>query len=117
MPDTEKLDLWAVLEIMGHQRFAGRVSEQVVAGIALVRVDVPEVIDRGEKVPGFSKLFGGSSIFCITPVDEDTARMAALNFRSRPLETFHFVQPQRQPALPYDGGDDDEDYYDEEPPQ
>ena len=123
MPETEKLELWGIVEQLGHNRFAGRITEQVVAGAAMVRVDVPEAVENGEKIPGFTKFLAPSSLFGITPTDGDTARLAALNFRVRPLEAFHIVVPQRQPALPYsddflDGlpgrHDDDDDFDDRE---
>jgi hypothetical protein len=32
---------WAVLELMGHRRLGGKVSEQEIAGAAFLRIDVP----------------------------------------------------------------------------
>lgn len=75
--DQEKFDQWAIVEVMGHKKYAGRVTEQQIAGAGLVRVDVPEV-KVGEKVhPAYTKLIGPSSIYCITPVTEELARKAA----------------------------------------
>lgn len=48
----EQDGFWGVVEIMGHQRYAGYVSEQTLGGAALIRVDVPEVSGRA----AFSKL-------------------------------------------------------------
>lgn len=42
-----------VLELFGHQRIAGYVSEYNFAGSSFVRVDVPEV----GNTPAFSKMF------------------------------------------------------------
>jgi len=39
-------DVWAILEIMGHTRIAGRVTEQALGGSALIRVDVPALKAR-----------------------------------------------------------------------
>ncbi len=36
---------WAILELMGHRRLAGRVSEASVAGAAFIRIDVPHPND------------------------------------------------------------------------
>jgi len=80
--ETKSFDQWAIIEIMGHQRYAGRVTEQSVGGCNFVRVDVPPVNDKQP----FTKLFGQSSIYCITPVDEETARAAAGEFRQQPLD-------------------------------
>ncbi len=73
MQDQEKFDCWAVVEVMGHSRYAGRVTEQAIGGCNFVRVDVPEVDGR----PAFTKLLGQASIFGITPVTEDIARRLA----------------------------------------
>ena len=34
---------WAIVEMMGHVKLAGLISEQVIAGGKLLRVDVPAV--------------------------------------------------------------------------
>jgi hypothetical protein len=52
--NNEPTDLWAIVEVMGHARYAGRVSEYSELGVPLVRVEVPAV--NGE--PGFEKLLG-----------------------------------------------------------
>ena len=77
-----KFEEWAILEIMGHQTYAGRVTEQTVGGASFVRVDVPAV---GDLQP-FSKLFGASSIYCITPVTEAVALARAATLKQQPLD-------------------------------
>ena len=32
---------WAIVEVMGHRKYAGRVSERSVAGVALLHVAIP----------------------------------------------------------------------------
>lgn len=94
MEDTnaQALDCWAIIEIMGHVRLAGRVSEQTVASSAFLRIDVPDVGGR----PGFSKLYGSSAIYCITPTTEDIARSVAETIRSEPLTPYDFSDELRQ---------------------
>jgi hypothetical protein len=97
-------ELWAIVEVMGHARYAGRVSEYSELGVPLVRVEVPATDDQ----PAFEKLLGGSSIFRITPCTEEVARRAAASFRVRPLELIHL--PSAEPArLGVDAGEE-EDY-------
>lgn len=87
------LDTWAIVEVMGHQRYAGRLTEHQIAGAGMLRIDVPPV---AENRPGFTKFFGPSSIFSITPTDEDTAVKAAAAFRAEPVEQWRL-----QPMNPY----------------
>lgn len=87
---TERFETWAIVEVMGHKRFAGRVTEQEVGGASFVRVDVPKVGER----EAFTKLFGASSIYCITPCDEETAHRCAEGFHTEAFNRFEL------PALP-----------------
>jgi hypothetical protein len=108
---SSKFDSFAILEIMGHQKYAGRVTEQALGGASFVRVDVPEV----DGLPAFSKLFGGGSIFCITPVSEEVAMAVAKQLKEQPLKVWDLPEEikakMRTPAI---AGptmqDDDEDY-------
>jgi hypothetical protein len=64
----------ALVELLGRQQIAGMVSEQVIAGSGFVRVDVPETSRR----PAYTRFFGTSAIYSITPVDESVmTRLAA----------------------------------------
>lgn len=71
---TEKFDSWAVVELFGHVRLAGRVSEQVIAGQGFIRVDVPVEEDSPET---FTRLFGPGAIYSINPCAEQIARAFA----------------------------------------
>lgn len=39
---SEKFEAWGIVELMGHQRVAGRLSEQPLGGGNLLRVDIPD---------------------------------------------------------------------------
>lgn len=73
MTETVKIEMWAVVEIMGHKRIAGKVSEEVKFGVPMMRVDVPETKTH----KSFVRYFGGGSIHSFTPMDEDSVRRAA----------------------------------------
>lgn len=91
---ADKFDQWAILEVMGHQKFAGHVTEQAVGGASFVRIDIPEGAGR----PAFTKLFGGGSIYCITPVTEEVARALAARIRSEPVQPWELPESYKQPA-------------------
>lgn len=98
-------DQWAIVEIMGHQRLAGRVTEQAIGGTNFVRVDVPGV----EGSQPFTKLLGTGSIYAITLTDEETARLAAASMRVKPMDEWSARKmlqlsdsPAREPAYDLD---------------
>lgn len=61
---------WAIVEIMGHRRHAGRVREEERFGAKMLRVDVPTCNAAG--ISWETRYYGGSSIFSYTPTTEET---------------------------------------------
>lgn len=118
-PDT-LTENWAILEIMGHERLAGRLTETTIAGVPMLRVEVPAT----EKLPGFTRMLSGASIFSLTPVPEAVATAVAANLQKTavsgiPAYGFSFGQqlqmaqalglPAPKEPKPYDGGYDPAD--------
>jgi hypothetical protein len=101
-------DLWAIVEVMGHSHYAGRVSEYTGLGVPLVRVEIPATA----KQPACEKLLGAASIFRITPCTEEVARASADYFEVRPLELIHLpsIEPARLASAVDPIFDDDEDF-------
>ena len=87
---TNTFDEWALLELFGHQRLAGRVTEQQLGGSSFVRVDVPE--DGKKKGWKLSKLYNPSAIYSITPVTEETARLVAKSISPEPVTRWDVSQ-------------------------
>lgn len=90
MTSEQKFEIWAIVEVMGHKRFAGYVTEQTFGSASMIRVDVPEIDD----VPAFTKMFGVGSIYCITPCTEEAAKSCQRSWQSRAFSAFDI------PALP-----------------
>ena len=86
---------YAIIDLFGHQRIAGRVSEQQIGGSSFVRVDVPQI---GEQKP-FTKLFGSGAIYSITITDEETAKAAAAYIAPEPMDKWS-VREMMQNQLP-----------------
>jgi hypothetical protein len=84
----KSIDTWAIVEVMGHTQYAGRVTEEAIGGCSFVRVDVPE----NESLPGFTKLLGQAAIFSITPVTREVAIDAVKQFRARPMTIAGYAQ-------------------------
>ncbi len=109
----EKFEQWGVVEIMGHQRVAGKVTEQAVGGTAFVRVDVPESDGR----PAFTKLYGSGAIYAISITSEETARAIAARLQQAPISVWDardMVEKdwlvKQQPALTAHDGDSDDQF-------
>jgi hypothetical protein len=113
---TEKtFDSWAIVELFGHSKIAGRVTEQQIAGGTFLRVDVPDLDGQA----AFTRFYGAGAIYSITPLDEAMARRVAGALSPRPVTVYGVALPER--GLPPPEGedrqewdDDDEDYDDEE---
>jgi hypothetical protein len=90
----EKFEQWAIVELFGHQKIAGLVSEQVVGGCSFVRVDVPALDNR----QAYTKLYGQNAIYCMTFVDEETASVAAKYFDQKPISEWSAKRMLEMPA-------------------
>ncbi len=99
-------DSWAIVDVMGHQRFIGRVTEQVIAGQGFIRVDVPDVESEDPGAISFTKVLGAKSIYMIEPVSKDTA--LAMCKRGKQLSIGQRFEQRQQPRLI-----DHEDIHDE----
>lgn len=84
MSATDQPDeLWAIVELFGHARIAGRISEHSLGG-TFVRVDVPALSGR----PAFTKLYGPNAVYAMTFVDRDVALAAAEKLRIVPVTPY-----------------------------
>jgi hypothetical protein len=115
---------WAVVEIFGHQRYAGFVTTEAFGQAVLFRVDVPPLTERErvansceydskgqsippgsivkeEAVPGYSKLFGPSAIYALTPCTQEAAEKALAAMQTRKL-TLVTLAPERAIDAPHD---------------
>jgi len=100
MQESEKRETfegWCLLELMGHRRIAGFVSEATVAGASFVRIEVPTS-------PPLTQFYTPGSIYSISPITEDLARRFAE--RSRPEPVSEYDLPPR-PRLGAGAFDDD----------
>jgi hypothetical protein len=70
-----ELKTYALVELFGHQRIVGFLTQQTFGTGVLFRVEVPDLLKDGKVVrQGFSRFFGISAIYSITPIDEATVR-------------------------------------------
>ena len=70
-----ELKSWALVELFGHQRIVGYLSQQTFGTGVLFRVDVPDLTSSGKVIrEGFTRYFGLSAIYSITPCSEEIVR-------------------------------------------
>lgn len=63
---------WCLVEVMGHGRFGARVTEAVIAGTPMLRMDVPQ-----PDGPFATRFYRGESLYCLTLTTEAAAWAAA----------------------------------------
>lgn len=83
---------WAIVEIMGHRRLAGRIQQVTRFGAEMLRIDRP--MEDGTFVTEF---YGGSSLYAVRPATEAIARKAAAEvWDPRPVAPLDY-QPAKPP--------------------
>lgn len=120
---------WAILELMGHRRLAGWLSEEEVAGAAFLRLDIPAVPDGVKTCDecGAARAFGcicepalgpleatqfyaPGALYCLTPTTEEIARGMAASLRPQPVHRWELPAPavEAKPAAAYEPRPDDD---------
>lgn len=80
--EQQRFEAWGIVDLFGHTRLAGRISEQAIGGETFIRVDVP----NGE---GFhTRLFGKGAIYGMSLTDETIAREVAKASSIRPVSSY-----------------------------
>lgn len=76
-PAIPELDFprWAIVELLGHRRLGGWVSETEQFGAKLLRIDIPSSSEP-EKIFA-TQLYSPKSLYGVTPCDETEARKVA----------------------------------------
>jgi hypothetical protein len=87
---SEPFKSWAIVEVMGHNEYAGMVTEETIGGAAMIRVDVPAIpaVDGTPGIDGFTKYLSSNAIYGISPCTEATARARAVSNRSVPFDSW-----------------------------
>ena len=78
--------VWALVELFGHQKIVGEVSEHTLGG-TFIRVDVPAV----NGFSAFTALYGPSAIYAIKCIDRDVAFAMVEKLRVRPVQSYELA--------------------------
>jgi hypothetical protein len=128
-------DGWAIVDVLGHQRYVGYVTTEAYGQAVLFRIDVPALEERERvtkrpgyigsdyypagttvkegAVEGYTKLIGSGSIYAITPCTKEAALKAVEDMQTRPLMLVQLppdraLPPESPVHEPVDLGDDEE---------
>jgi hypothetical protein len=82
---------WCLVELMGHRRMAGLVSEATIGGAALTRIDV--YLPDGA-APILTQFYGPSAIYALTPMGERECRQFAARNVPQPVTRYEIEPPR-----------------------
>lgn len=112
-----KFEHYCLVELFGHQRIAGFVSEATIGGGAFIRVDVPNPHAEGDL---YTRYFGPAAIYAINPTTkEEVFRLVGMLHPKPPTprvtEQSQLSAGDPEGPDPRDYDDDDDDDEDDEP--
>ncbi len=103
MTEQNGFEEWAILELMGHRRLAGKVTDAVIGGGAFIRIDIPT--KDGKLVTQF---YSPGSVYCISPCSEEIATQVAHNSQPAPVSRWELTPLiEQRNTEPYDGNEND----------
>jgi hypothetical protein len=70
---ADEINSWALLELFGHSKVAGRLTSRKLGTEIMFQVDVP----KGEKEFSHTELYSPKAVFAIKPTTEDWCRQWA----------------------------------------
>lgn len=76
-----------VLELLGHRRLGGYLTEQEIAGQGFLRIDIP-----GPDGTIATQFVNPNSVYAITPVTEAMAKAVALSCQPEPVTRWELQQ-------------------------
>lgn len=124
-----KFDGWAIVDVLGHQRYVGYVTTEAYGQAVLFRIDVPALEERervtkrpgyaGDRylpagstvkegaVAGYTKLIGAGSIYAITPCTKEAALEAVEHAQPRALMSVALPPERAIDAAPVSDDEND----------
>lgn len=97
---------WAIVELMGHRRLAGKLSEATIAGSGVLRIDV-FVPNRAEPIA--TQFYSPKALYCVTPTTEEIACLFAESNMPEPVTRWELPEAQNAADDGHDPADDEAD--------
>lgn len=103
-PSETPFDEWAILELMGHRKLAGRVRDVSIFGGRMCRIDIPSE-------PPSTQFYGSASIFGVHPTTEAVCRsFVARAPAPQPVSRWELAPEPALPASTTNSNDDEDEY-------
>lgn len=108
MPGFEE---FALVELFGHNRIAGKVTEAEIGGGKFIRVDVPEL----DGIQPVTRFYSPGAIYGITPMTEDTCLKLAKQLKVAPMTKWdaRALLDADKPSLALLPGESEDDDYEQ----
>jgi hypothetical protein len=92
---NEKIELYALVELFGHQKIAGTITEHSFGPSTFIRIDVPET----ENQPAFTRLVNPSAVYAINPVTKEVMESLVLSIQAKPIDSWDIRKMQEKLIL------------------
>lgn len=89
MTENNGFGEWCILELMGHVKIAGYVTEEELFGSKVGRIDI-----HGPDDQVVTQYFGGGSIYRLTPTTEGVAKAFAMKSTPAPVSRWELMLPE-----------------------
>jgi hypothetical protein len=105
---TNSFDQGCLVELFGHQKIVGKVTEATMAGGAFLRVDVPAF----NGATAFTRFYSPGAIYSINPISEEVARGLMERYRHEPVSRFELPQiaEKAEPSEDSNLNDEEDDH-------
>lgn len=104
MPEArEAFKSWVILELLGHRRLSGLLTEQELGGTNFLRIDV---FPGDSTIATATQFYSAAAVYCITPTTEAIARKLAANEQPAPVTEWD-LRPERTLAAQTVPNDDE----------
>jgi hypothetical protein len=84
--ENERFNQWAILELLGHRRLAGCVSEETIAGVSMLRIDIPAGDSLNLAAGYTTQYYSPSALYCLTPTTEAIVRVFCKTNQPTPIQ-------------------------------
>lgn len=81
---------WVMLELMGHRRLFGLLTEQEIAGGKFLRIEIPNC----KTGPSMTQFYSPSAVYAITPMAENFCRKMAAGNHPAPISRYELPAPE-----------------------